>query len=205
MGKTITSNRYHLPLGLLILTLLGGSAMAAESIKKCQDEEGKWHYGSFAAQECAKSVVTELNEKGSKIGENVPPPTREVLKAKETERLAKQRELVAIEAQRKKDEDLIHIYGSEEVILSTRDRKLASIDKNLDVTQQIRQGILKDIDALSKREQTTKVKDLIAVRERAIKSYDDVIRQNLFERNKLSSKYEDILLRFREASLRAAK
>lgn len=195
----ITGIGGHLAAAML---LAAPGTWAQSSIMKCQDAEGNWHYGNFAAQECAKSVVEELSESGRKVGETAPPPSAEELAAREAKAAAQDQQVEDLAAQRKKDEELLHIYGSEDVILSTRDRKLASIDKNIDVTQQIKEGILKDIGTLRAKEQSEKVKKLIAERERAIRSYDAVISQNQAERDKLFHKYSDILLQFRAATER---
>ena len=104
--------------------------------------------------------------------------------------------------QQEYDQSIVQIYGSEEVILSTRDRKLASIDNNLNVTRQLKQGILSDIEALKQKKQSNKVKAQIEERVKAIVSYDEVIEQSLFERGKLENKYSDILEVFRSASSR---
>jgi len=172
------------------------------SIQKCRDEQGNWHYGDFAADECAKSVVTELNESGNKIGEDLPPPSAEEIKAAREAEIEAEKRQKEKQAQREADENLVHIYGSAEVIISTRDRKLTAIDNNLNVTMQMKQGILKDIESLKKRKQTAKVKELIAIREQAITSYDEVIDKTLAERGKLKHKYQEILSRFRQASER---
>ncbi|MEM7196090.1 MAG: hypothetical protein AAF402_14175 [Pseudomonadota bacterium] len=184
---------------LIAAVLIADPAFA---IKKCQDENGVWHYGDFAAQECEAAIVSELNEDGIKVGEDVPPPSAEELKAQEEAESAARKAAIDEEEQRKKDAEVVKIYGSEEIILSTRDRKLASIDNNVDVTRQIKSGIVKDINTLKKRKQTPKVKKLIEEREQAIKSYDRVISQNLAERDKLSQKYSEIMRQFRRASAR---
>ena len=181
---------------------VAAQSSSSSAIKKCQDAEGNWHYGDFAAQECAQAVISELNESGIKVGEDAPPPTEEEIRAREKAKLTASQAAEEEAERRRKDEEVVNIYGSEEIINSTRDRKLAAIDNNVDVTRQIKQGIVKDIEALSKRNQTDKVVALIEEREKAIKSYDRVINQNLAERQKLETKYAQILRQFRAASSR---
>ncbi|MGI9315912.1 MAG: hypothetical protein ACR2QW_01155 [bacterium] len=174
----------------------------AAGIKKCQDADGKWHYGDFADEACAKSVVDQLNESGTKVGEDRPPPTAEEIAEQEALAKLQETENLSAEAQRKKDLEVVRIYGSEETILSTRDRKLASIDNNIDVTRQIKAGTLKDIDKLLKMKQTKKVQRQLEERENAVKSYDRVIRHNMSEREKLAENYITILADFKEAHTR---
>ena len=195
-----------LSVGLLItvgdVMPVAAQSSSSSAIKKCQDADGNWHYGDFAAQECKQAVVSELNESGVKVGEDAPPPTEEELRAREKAKLSETQAAEEEAERRRLDEEVVNIYGSEEIINSTRDRKLAAIDNNVDVTRQIKQGIVKDIEALSKRDQTTKVIALIEERQKAIKSYDRVISQNLAERQKLETKYAQILRQFRAASSR---
>ena len=192
--------------GLVFSILLGLVALPAghaAGLQKCQDEDGMWHYGNHAAEECAKSSeITKLNSKGAEVGKIAPPPTKEELE----ERNKKKQQAAAAkknkEQQRKQDRSLVEIWGSEEVITSTRDRKLESIDNNLDITRQLRQGVMDDIEKLKARKQTDKVKKLITEREVAINSYDQVIENSMSERQKLQEQYSDILENFRQASVR---
>ena len=205
MGKVMIK-KYSSSLAVLgaalVFTAAIPSISQAADIKKCQDADGKWHYGTFADEACAASVVDELDESGTKVGEDRPPPTAEEIA--EQEALAKllESQNLSSEAQRKKDLEMVRIYGSEETIVSTRDRKLASIDNNIDVTRQIKAGTLKDIDKLLKMKQTKKVKRQLEERENAIKSYDRVIRHNMSEREKVAEKYSNILVEFSEAYAR---
>lgn len=199
-------NKYSTSLAVLgaalVFTAAIPSISQASGIKKCQDAEGKWHYGTFADEACAASVVDELDESGTKVGEDRPPLSAEEIAEQEALANLQQSQNLSAEAQRKKDLEIVRIYGSEETIVSTRDRKLASIDNNVDVTRQIKAGTLKDIDKLLKLKQTKKVKRQLEERETAIKSYDRVIRHNLAEREKLAEKYITILADFKEAHAR---
>ncbi len=171
-------------------------------IKKCQDENGQWHYGNFTDEACGATEVIKLNQKGSVIGIEPPPPTQEELDKKARARKEAADRKAKFEKQRKRDKNLVQIYGSEEVIVSTRDRKLESIDINLDVTRRLKAGIESDLAKLRERKQNDKVKKLVAERERAIKSYEYVISQTLSERGKLEKKYTEILENFQKASSR---
>jgi hypothetical protein len=178
---------------------LGVMSALAQGITKCQDAEGNWHYGTFAADACIDAVVDQLNESGTKIGEDRPPPSEE--EVRRNEELAKDAKLKADDAsaQYKRDIEIVRIYGTEETIIATRDRKIASIDNNIDITRQIKQGTIKDINKLKKLKQTKKVKRQVEERELAVKSYDRVIRHNLTEREKLFGNYITILAEFRAA------
>jgi hypothetical protein len=184
-------------------TILAYSSLCfGAGIKKCQDENGMWHYGNFADQACGTTDVIKLNSKGSVVGVEKPPPTQEELdkknkKNKEAAELAKKKK-----KQRQHDENIIQIYGSVQVIESTRDRKLESIDNNLEISRTLKTGTESDLEDLKTRKSTKKVKKLIKERENAIKSYNSVIKQSLLARDELEIKYAGILTSFREAAAR---
>ena len=185
------------------ISILGSTNSAGAGIKKCQDEDGKWHYGDFADEACAaRADVTKLSQKGQVIGVDKAPPTQEELEKNEKAKKDAQAKALKKKKQRQKDLSLVQIYGSEEVILSTRDRKLESIDNNLEVTRQLKQGIESDLVELKTRKKSKKVDKLIAEREAAIRSYDDVIQQSLDQRGNLNGKYAEILKDFQDASKR---
>lgn len=184
-------------------TMLAYSSLSfGAGIKKCQDENGMWHYGDFADQACGNTDVTKLNSKGSVVGVEKAPPTQEELdkknkKKKEAAELVKKKE-----KQRQHDKSIVQIYGSAQVIQSTRDRKLESIDNNLEVTRTLKMGIESDLEDLKTRKSTQKIKTLIEERENAIKSYNRVIKQSLLARDELKVKYAEILKSFQEAAAR---
>jgi len=186
---------------VMLLWFVAGAAYCSE-IKKCQDAEGNWHYGNFADQACGNSVINSIDETGTITGSEAPSPTEEELRRKEELAEEIEAEKKFAEVQRRKDLEVLRIYGSEETIASARDRKLQSIDNNIEVTRQIKSGTLKDIEKLGEMEKTKKVVRQLEERENAVKSYNRVIRHNLAERQKLSEKYISILTQFRESYTR---
>ena len=185
--------------------LLAGQWASAAGIKKCQDAEGNWHYGDFAAQECGKTEVTSISSKsGTVVGKEAPPPTQDELDEQQRIKKEREAEAKARKQQRQKDQNVVRIFGSEETILATRDRKTQALNNNIEVTEQLKSGILSDIEELKGRKQTDKVKKMIKERERAIVSYDLVIDNALAERAKLEEEYDQILKQFRDASQRLA-
>jgi len=117
--------------------LSGGAVLAAEpaikgpQIKKCQDASGKWHYGDNAAEACAASKVTVINEQGIKKKEIAAPPSESDLKARD-EALAQE---ARKQEQAKQDELLLATYAVEADIMYIRDRKLAQIDASIRASQ----------------------------------------------------------------------
>ena len=194
-----------LPVCIIILGLvISATGMQAQAaIRKCQDADGDWHYGEYADSECAlSSDVSTVNQNTGAISTKKRPPTAEELEAAWKRKNEAAKKKAAKKKQVAKDKSLVKIYGSEEIIISTRDRKLSSIDNSVDITRQLKSGIQKDIESLKKRKKSKKVDALIAERERAIKSYDNAITTSLAERGKLEQEYIQILDGFRDAASR---
>ncbi|OGI39606.1 MAG: hypothetical protein A2V91_02360 [Candidatus Muproteobacteria bacterium RBG_16_64_10] len=124
-----------LSLLLLPLAATAADATSSKSIRKCQDASGKWHYGDSAAEECAKSKITEISEKGTKKKEIAAPPTEEELKAREQRKDELEQEQKLTAAKKRRDELLLSTYGHEDDIIYTRDRKLAQIDSSIKASE----------------------------------------------------------------------
>ena len=61
------------------------SRLQAHAISKCQDANGKWHYGDNAASVCGDARITIIDDRGRKIDEVAPPMTVEEFNALEAE------------------------------------------------------------------------------------------------------------------------
>ncbi len=189
----------------LVSAIVLPSVQAAE-IKKCQDIHGNWYYGNFADQACAYyGTVINLNNSGNVINEDPPPPTQAELDQQEKQKKADEQRKQALLQQLENDKILVKTYGSEDVIITTRDRKVKAIDSNLAVTQKLRDGIIADVAELKTRPQTFKIKNLIEEREKAITAYEEVVTQSSIERDRLAAKYAQILKDFRIAIDRLSK
>jgi hypothetical protein len=182
-----------------MISITGMHAQAA--IRKCQDADGNWHYGEYADSECAiSSDISTVNQNTGAISTKKRPPTAEELEAASKKKKEAAAKIAAQKKQDAKDKNLVKIYGSEEIIISTRDRKLSSIDNNVNITRQLKSGVQKDIESLKKRKKSKKVDALIAERQRAVKSYDNAIKTALTERSRLEKEYTQILDSFRQAA-----
>ena len=103
------------------------------AIKKCQDKDGKWHYGDVAVEACRTSKVTTLNERGVVTNERPAPLTEEEIaaQAKAKEEADKRAEQERIE--REERTRILSIYETEEDIVRQRDNQLYSVQSNIDV------------------------------------------------------------------------
>ena len=128
---------FLLALGLL-LTVSGAHAATGKTsaIKKCQDATGMWHYGDTAAEECAKSKVTVISEKGTTKSVIAAPPTEKELKEREAQRESIEAEEVRAAEQQRKDALLLSTYGVEDDIIYIRDRKIAQIEASVKASEE---------------------------------------------------------------------
>ncbi len=121
------------------LIAVAPAALAAQEgttkIKKCQDAQGRWHFGDFAAAECERSKVIEMSGQGVKKKEIAAPPTAEELKQQDLQREAQERERDRSEQQKRRDELLLTSYGTEADISYVRDRKLAQVDATIQASE----------------------------------------------------------------------
>lgn len=101
------------------------------AISKCQDENGKWHYGTSVSSKCAKSEITKLNERGVVKDKVAAPKTAEELaaekaNAEEAERI---RQIEKEEADQKNR--ILSVYEKEEDIERARQNNLRSINQQV--------------------------------------------------------------------------
>jgi hypothetical protein len=125
---------------LLTLSLLlpdpGAHAASKPTIKKCQDATGKWHYGDSAAEECSRSKVTVITEKGVTKSVIAAPPTEAELKEREAQRETIEAEQARAAERARKDTLLLSTYGVEDDIIYIRDRKIAQVEASIKASEE---------------------------------------------------------------------
>lgn len=101
------------------------------AISKCQDENGKWHYGASVSSKCAKSEITNLNNRGVVKDKVAAPKTTAQLDAEKSskEEAAKVRELENAEADEKNL--ILSVYEKEADIERARQNNLRSINQQV--------------------------------------------------------------------------
>jgi len=186
-----TGHRLVLSAALLCLP-----AAHAQSITKCQDEEGNWHYGDFAAEACAEQgTVTEIDERGRTVRETQPPPTADELEAAEAAQRA-QRERAEREArEREANQRLLRTYDSAQDIIDARDARLEAIDNEL-AGHRLFRGDLEDEKA--RLLEGSADPDRLRRIEAQIEQYDEAIRGLKQERRAMKERYNKELERYRE-------
>ena len=102
---------------LLAFVLASPTALA---IKKCQDEEGQWHYGDTAVYECEKSKVTTLDSRGFIRDQNEAPKTAEELAAEQSTRAKIEAEEKKLADEKEERNRILSIYQTEADIVTRR-------------------------------------------------------------------------------------
>ncbi|MCZ6733118.1 MAG: hypothetical protein O7B27_11330 [Gammaproteobacteria bacterium] len=124
-----------IPILLAVIAALGLAVptftVEAAKIKKCQDTQGKWHYGDQAADECERSKVIELSGQGITTKVIRAPATEEELAARERDKVEMEEAKKRAAEQAKIDRQLLATYGHEDDIIYIRDRKLAQIESTI--------------------------------------------------------------------------
>jgi hypothetical protein len=132
-------HRYLLLVGILSLATLpalGAPSSKGPAIKKCQDTTGKWHYGDNAADACAQSKVTVINEQGMTKKEIAAPLTAQELKQREQNKAERERAEEQAKEQARQEQLLLGTYANEADIAFIRDRKLANIEAAIKTSQE---------------------------------------------------------------------
>lgn len=183
------------------VVLAAAGTVAAETgatIKKCQDAEGRWHYGDTAAEECARSGIVELDTRGYKVKEQAPPRSAEEIEAERRARERAAAEEAARRRQALEDARLLETYESEADILRARDERLAY----LAAQQKVNGELLKNLRARLVAQQQAGAKDgdqNVAALKAQIAEYEAHHRKLDEERQAVIGRYEAELARYRSA------
>ncbi len=190
------------PLLILPLLVTLPVAAAAQTIKKCQDASGKWHYGDIAAEACARSLITEIDDRGLKVEEHQAPPTKEELEAEKAAQELRHLEQQRVEERRLREEHLLSVYDSEKSIVRARDERLASIDQILQSDERYKSKLQENLLSLEQLASSNpgdqKLQQDIEGLRNQIYEYEGAIDSRLRERELVMSRYNNDLSRYRE-------
>lgn len=139
--------------GLMMSALFASNAYA---IKKCQDAEGKWHYGDGASKVCDSSKVTELNNRGFVKGEEEAPKSEEQIEAERDIIEKIEAERIAAEKEKAERERILNVYQSEADIERQQDNQIYSVDSSIAVHKVYLQGMAEKVERLEKKQSTLK-------------------------------------------------
>ena len=180
------------------------TSVSAHAISKCQDADGKWHYGDNAASICGDARITIIDDRGRKIDEIPPPMTVEefnALEAEEKRKAAEERENAKRELEKRR---ILAIYPREESIIRARDERLKGMDNNIRVQEALLDDMRLDMKVLESKKMPedpkarAKRESQINSQQASIDAYYQAITRLRREREQTSEKYERILREFRE-------
>lgn len=178
---------------ILVLALLAWPALA-QNITKCQDGQGNWHYGDFAAEACAEQgTITEMNERGLEVHQSEAPPTRDELEAQQAAQKAQQQEAARRARQEARDRRLRQTYDSSQAIVRARDQRIEALDRQLESHRLFRQDLVDEKQALGEQADSERLEELA----RQIDQYDTAIGRLEQERAEVREKYNADLERYR--------
>jgi len=181
---------------LAATALLLPFAAQPQSITKCQDAEGNWHYGDFAAEACAEeSTIVEIDERGRTVRETEAPPSAEELEKEQAAKQAEQREAERRARQREADQRLLRTYDSVESIIQARDSRVEALDNDLETNRRFRQDLVDEKERLL---ESNGDPERIRRIEAQIKEYDEAIEALKRDRRATLERYNEEAERFRE-------
>lgn len=187
--------------GVLLIGLLMPGLLLAQ-ISKCQDANGKWHYGDTAADACGDAKITVFDKKGIKVEEIDSPPTAAEVEAR---RAAKEREKREMQLQQEREEArkrILRVYPDEASILRARDQRIAGLDKQINLNETLLDDLRLEMSQHESRKLPTdkKAKEKYLKRKQNLDlqmdDYNDVLRKLRRERETTNSKYQTILEEF---------
>jgi len=191
----------------LLLCLFVGLAVAVdaqsnekEKIEKCQDRDGRWHYGNFAARACTKGKVTILTPQGVVVDQKESPDV--MMELSDQERfavIAAQRKKEALEKRAKEDQAYLNRYSSVAAVVAERDRKLAERDAAIDTAQKVQADLNRDIQILRKRQPSDENLIAITEREDSVQAYQREVLRYRVEQQTIWAEYAEKAVRYQAA------
>ena len=192
---------------LFLLPVVLFFSVTGHAISKCQDADGKWHYGDNAASVCGDTRITIIDERGRKVDEVAPPMTVEefnALEAEEKRIAAEERENAKRELEKRR---ILAIYPREDSIIRARDDRLKGMDKNIRLQEELLDDMRLEMKVLEAKKvpadpkARAKLESQINSQQASIDAYYQAITRLRREREQTSEKYERILKEFRELTV----
>jgi predicted RNase H-like nuclease (RuvC/YqgF family) len=191
--------------------LLAASPAGAQTIKKCKDAQGKWHYGDTAAEECAQSRVTVIDDQGIKVKEMAVPMTEAELQAHEAAKAKEEEARQRKEARQKEDSRLLASFDSEESIIRSRDERVThlngSIEVNQELIEQLRQQLANQQQRLAAAKdgpQKEQAQKYVTTTETQIREYEAANQDKRQQIERIKQRFNAYLERYRELTHRQA-
>jgi len=172
-----------------------GKFKGSDTIKKCQDANGTWHYGDFAAEECERAKVTEINQRGITVKEHARIPTKEELEAKKAERQQKKAEAKQRAEIRKEEQRLLNTYESADAIIKARDDRVIAIDREIVTNNTLKEKSVKEARQLAKAKDPKQKKRLSDV-QKQIELFNQANEDLLKDRKEVIEHYNELFIEY---------
>lgn len=198
---------------VLILTALATLASATATadpkakINKCQDTQGRWHYGDTAAEACAQTKIEVMDQRGLRVKEVAAPPTATDLKAREAQAQADDAAKQQAADQAKRDKQLLATYGHEDDIALGRDRRLADVKAQMATSESTlatlratltRMKTQAENESRSGAKAPAQTAQNIAKTEAQIAKQEAALAERVKEQEAIKARYTEELTRYRE-------
>lgn len=191
---------------LATAVLSGPGAAQAATIKKCQDAQGRWHYGDQAARACqaSRSDVIEFSSTtgAKKVIEG--PPTKDELAARKAETEKQENEKRQAAERAAQDKMLMQQYAHEDDIIFERNRKI----KELESAIESQEATVTSLRAVLARAEDTAMDDgkgsaksgaAAANARTQVERHEAALEEKRRELERLKKEYDQRLERYREA------
>lgn len=185
---------------LVTMALVPVFAASAQTITKCQDAQGNWHYGNYASEVCGDRPITEMGESGRTTNVREAPPTVEELQAKKTAEQAARDAQIKREEKRRIDQTLLEKYPSEDVIFILRDQRITELEKQIEFNRDQLAKLKVERTQMSEPRTEYDKQELHEMTQR-IERFERAIERGQAALEKTRSDYAKLLDRYREIDL----
>jgi hypothetical protein len=179
-----------------VCSVFSASALG-QTITKCQDAEGQWHYGNYASQECGNSPITELRESGVTLDVREAPPTVEELEKRRAQEQQRREAQLKREEKRRVDRVLKEKYSSEEVIVSLREQRLGELRKQMAFNESELEKLKNQREALGEPKSEYKQQEAHELTQR-IERFERAIERGRLAMEETQEDYRLLIERYRE-------
>lgn len=170
--------------------------VAAQTITKCQDAEGNWHYGNYASEKCADGPITELRESGVTLEVREAPPTIEELQAEKARKEAERDALIRREEKLRVDRALLAKYPSEQVIVELREQRVSELEKQIQFNDDQLAKLRAELDARPQTDSEYAAQETHELRQQ-IERFERAIDRGRAALESVRSDYSKLLERYR--------
>lgn len=191
-------------------TLWSVSGITAEPkvrINKCQDAQGRWHYGDTASAACGRTKIEVMDQYGLRVKEVAAPPTADELKSRDAQTQAAEQAKQTAADQSKRDKQLLATYGHEDDIALGRDRRLADVKAQMAISESTLATLRATLNRMKTQLENesrggtkapAQTEQNIAKTEAQIAKQEAALAERVKEQEAVKARYTEELTRYRE-------